>query len=74
MFSRAMLFGLGAAAVAFCASATAGTVVGWFNGEPVDQFYIGLTNGINDAGYPAANVYEDFIVPAGGWTVTGMFG
>ena len=67
MFSRAMLCGLGAAAVAFCAH-------GMVNGDPVDQFYIGLTNGINDAGYPAANVYEDFIVPAGGWTVTGVFG
>lgn len=58
--------------LAYCTCGTAGTVVGWFNGDPVDQFAAGLLNGINSI-YPVENVYEDFIVPTGGWTVAGVF-
>lgn len=74
MFSRVMLFRIGAAALVCCAGGIAGTVVGWYNGDPVDQFNIGLINGIDDGPYSVANVYEDFTVPAGGWTVGGVFG
>jgi len=73
MASRGGVFRLSILVLAACAAGMAGTVVGWYNGDPVDQFTVGLTNGIDTGGYPAANVYEDFIVPAGGWTVAGVF-
>lgn len=72
MASKAWTLRLGVLALACCACGRAGIVVGWYNGDPVDQFHIGLLNGENSS-YPVQNVYEDFIVPAGGWTVAGAF-
>jgi uncharacterized protein YjbI with pentapeptide repeats len=48
------------------------TILGWYNGDPVNNFNIGLVNGLF-ASLGQANVYENFIVPAGGWTVSGVF-
>jgi hypothetical protein len=69
---RTGILRLGILVLAACGVGAAGTVVGWYNGDPVDQFSIGLLNGINGDGFNA-NVYEDFIVPSGGWTVAGAF-
>jgi hypothetical protein len=49
----------------------AGTL-GWYNGDPVNNFSVGIDNGINTVVAPAM-VFDDFVVPAGGWTVTGVF-
>jgi hypothetical protein len=72
MASKARMLCPGVLALTFCTCGTAGTIVGWYNGDPVDQFNIGLINGENSP-YPVANVYEDFIVPTGGWTIAGAF-
>jgi hypothetical protein len=44
--------------------------VGWYNGDL--NASTALSNEINTA-VSDSRVYEDFIVPAGGWTVTGLF-
>jgi hypothetical protein len=57
-------------ALAACAPASAGTV-GWYNGDFNGNN--GLANGINNGSWSQANTYDDFVVPAGGWLVTGVF-
>jgi hypothetical protein len=50
---------------------SAPAVVGWYNGD----WQIGLPGLANwfSGGWEFSRVYDDFIVPAGGWTVLGVF-
>jgi len=43
----------------------------WYTGDPLHTTTVGLVNGVFTGGQ--ANVYDAFIVGAGGWTVTGVF-
>jgi hypothetical protein len=47
-----------------------GGTVGWYNGDFDNNN--GLANEQNTT-VSQANVYDDFVVPAGGWTVVGVF-
>jgi hypothetical protein len=57
-------------ATALLAPLNAGTV-GWYNGN--FDGVNGLANAWGGGTFADANVYEDFVVPSGGWTVTGLF-
>lgn len=65
---RTSLFGPIAALL--CVVPLSAGTVGWYNGN-FDSVN-GLSNEINTS-ITHARVYEDFIVPTGGWTVVGLF-
>jgi hypothetical protein len=52
-------------------SQTAGVRIGWYNGD----WRSGIPGRANwySSGGDYSRVYEDFVVPAGGWTVMGVF-
>jgi hypothetical protein len=54
-----------------CAQGTPTGVVGWYNGDWRPAIP-GATNW-HATGQQFAHVYDDFVVPAGGWTVAGVF-
>src|SRR4051812_37107799 len=74
MFFRILLAGL-LAAISFCPAlfgqTGANPVVGWYNGDwqsgipTLANWYVSDTQ--------VARIYDDFMVPSAGWTVTGVF-
>jgi hypothetical protein len=54
-----------------CAPGFAGTL-SWYTGDPENTTAVGLTNEISTL-FGNVNVYDAFIVPAGGWQVTSVF-
>ena len=73
-FPKAVFLSLVVLCLSFAYSTPAQAVVLWYNGdyegEPLPD---GIINGINIA-IPEARVYDDFVVPAGGWTVGSVIG
>ena len=62
--------------LSFTNARSAYAVVLWYNGDfgynPPATTANGIINGINTA-VPAAQLYEDFNVPTGGWTINSVF-
>lgn len=71
MFLRIVLSGLLATRVPQCAG-TPSSIVGWYNGDRAVPGIAGWSNNYLSV-TDFAHVYDDFVVPAGGWTVVGVF-
>jgi hypothetical protein len=54
-----------------CAQGTPAGVVGWYNGDWRPAIPSSTNWHANDRQF--AHIYDDFVVPAGGWTVAGVF-
>jgi hypothetical protein len=78
-FHRAILTFAGLCAFG-CLPANADSILGFYTGDP-NELASGVTNIINPTGVSGfnngdpyfSNIYESFVVPAGGWTITGVF-